>query len=88
MDTFRRKREVPATPAPLASDRYQWVSRRRAAHELGIDQRSLPKAADAAGVRTKTIPGVPGRKYFLPDVLEVARQSVRGADPKRTARAE
>lgn len=68
-----------ATVAPaVASDKERWVSRRYAARELGIDQRTLPKVIAAGRLRTKKIPGVLGLRYYLPDIQRVARESING----------
>jgi hypothetical protein len=79
-------RELMADPPAHAFDKDRWVSRRRAARELGIDERTIPKVATAAQIRTKKIPGILGHRYFLPDVQRVARESVRETRQTGTAR--
>ncbi len=79
-------RDPHAAGPAHAADKELWVSRRRAARELGIDQRTFPKVAATARLRTKKIPGVLGSRYFLPDVQRVARESVEVASQTGTAR--
>jgi hypothetical protein len=77
----------PAAGPASASDKRLWLSAQRAADLLGIDLRSLPKAAAAARLRIKRVPGVAGARFYLPDVERVAREAVTVAEMEEAGSA-
>jgi hypothetical protein len=64
-------------PDPVAGDTARWLSAKETAAILGVNEKAVPRVADAAPLRTKKTPGHPWTRYYRPDVERVARESVK-----------
>lgn len=63
---------------PIASEKDQWIGSTTAARMVGIDERTMAKAAVSAGIRRKRVPGVRGVRYYREDVLKLVRDCIEG----------
>lgn len=64
--------------APMTIQKDEWLGSTTAARMLGMDERTLAKAAASVGIRRYRVPGVRGVKYYREDVLKLIRDCLEG----------
>jgi hypothetical protein len=64
--------------APTTIEKDEWIGPAIAARMVGVTEKTMAKAAVAAGIRCRRLPGVRGVKYYRDDVLKLVRDCIEG----------